>query len=103
MIEVDGPLTVALDPVLDEALVREGLARELTSRIQRLRKESGLAVTDRIRIQVQTESEEMRRTIEGFSDHISEEVLATELRLEAAHGGVIMDVDGHQLCVKLHT
>jgi isoleucyl-tRNA synthetase len=40
--------TVALDPVLDEELLREGMARELVNRIQRLRKDTGLEITDRI-------------------------------------------------------
>jgi isoleucyl-tRNA synthetase len=42
--------TVALDTELDDELRREGLARELVNRIQTLRKESGLEVTDRIRV-----------------------------------------------------
>ena len=49
----DGPLTVALDITLNEALVREGLARELVSRIQTLRKESGFEITDRIELRIQ--------------------------------------------------
>lgn len=46
-------LTVAVDITLDDELVQEGLARELVSRIQALRKDSGLEVTDRIRLQIQ--------------------------------------------------
>ncbi|HMN05963.1 MAG TPA: isoleucine--tRNA ligase [Flavobacteriales bacterium] len=49
----DGPITVAVDITLDDELVQEGLARELVSRIQALRKDSGLEVTDRIRLQIQ--------------------------------------------------
>ena len=41
---------VAIDPVLTPELVREGLAREVISRVQRMRKEAGLAVSDRIRL-----------------------------------------------------
>ena len=44
--------TAAIDPALDDALRAEGLARELVNRVQRLRKESGLDVTDRIRLAI---------------------------------------------------
>lgn len=48
----DGPLTVALDITLTDELISEGIARELVSRIQALRKESGFEVTDRVRLHV---------------------------------------------------
>jgi isoleucyl-tRNA synthetase len=48
----DGPLTAALDITLNEALIEEGIARELVSRIQTLRKESGFEVTDRIDLKI---------------------------------------------------
>ncbi len=44
--------TAALDPALDDELRAEGLARELVNRVQRLRKDSGLEVTDRIRLAI---------------------------------------------------
>lgn len=49
----DGTLTVALDITLTDELVQEGIARELVSRIQTLRKETGLEVTDRIDLRIQ--------------------------------------------------
>jgi len=54
VIETEGPLVVALDTELDDALRREGIVRELVSKIQQLRKENGLAVTDRIRVTIHT-------------------------------------------------
>jgi isoleucyl-tRNA synthetase len=53
VVKSEGRTTVALDPELDEALVAEGLARELVNRIQRLRKDSGLEITDRIELSIQ--------------------------------------------------
>ncbi|MEO1548564.1 MAG: isoleucine--tRNA ligase, partial [Bacteroidota bacterium] len=47
-----GPLTVALDITIDDALKKEGIARELVNRIQNLRKESGFEVTDKIDIYI---------------------------------------------------
>jgi isoleucyl-tRNA synthetase len=48
VVKSEGGYTVALDPALDDALVAEGVARELVNRIQRLRKDAGLEITDRI-------------------------------------------------------
>ncbi len=53
IVRAEGRYTVALDPVLTDELRREGLARELVNRVQRLRRESGLDITDRIRLGVE--------------------------------------------------
>ena len=50
VVRSEGRCTVGLDPAISEALRQEGLARELVNRIQRLRRDSGLAVSDRIRL-----------------------------------------------------
>jgi isoleucyl-tRNA synthetase len=52
VVQSDGEVVAALDPVLTDALRAEGLAREVVSRVQRLRKEAGLAVGDRIALWV---------------------------------------------------
>ncbi len=51
-VAADGPLTVALDITLSDALIQEGIARELVSRIQTLRKESGFEITDRVQLHI---------------------------------------------------
>ena len=48
VVQQDGPLFAAIDPTVTPELRAEGIARELVSRTQRLRKERGLAVSDRI-------------------------------------------------------
>ena len=53
----DGPYVVALDPALTPALRREGLARELVSRVQRLRKDAGFEVTTRIALSLEGDSD----------------------------------------------
>ncbi len=52
VVRSEGRCTVGLDPTITGPLRLEGLARELVNRIQRLRRESGLAVSDRIRLGV---------------------------------------------------
>ena len=102
VIETDGPLTVALDTDLDDDLRREGLAREVTSRLQRLRKETGLAVTDRIRVTLATDAAELRAALGAQRDYVAGEVLATTLDLvPGAAGDHQLDVDGHALSVSL--
>lgn len=73
----DGPLTVALDITLTEELLQEGLARELVSRIQTLRKETGLEVTDRIELHIQGNgNERVRSAVQAHAAHILAETLA---------------------------
>jgi isoleucyl-tRNA synthetase len=52
VVKGEGGYTVALDPTLDEELLAEGVARELVNRIQRLRKDAGLEITDRIELAI---------------------------------------------------
>ena len=59
----------ALDPTITPALRREGIARELVSRVQRMRKEAGLAVSDRIHLGIAADPEigERLRRIERLA------------------------------------
>lgn len=71
-------VTVALDITLDEALRAEGMARELVNRVQNLRKDSGLEVTDRIQLRVESGGE-LRGQLELNLDYIRTETLADEV------------------------
>jgi isoleucyl-tRNA synthetase len=74
----DGPLTVALDITLTDALVQEGIARELVSRIQTLRKESGFEVTDRVQLHIHDNGDpRLRSAVQGHAQWILAETLAT--------------------------
>jgi isoleucyl-tRNA synthetase len=66
---------VALDPALDEELLAEGLARELVNRIQRLRKDAGLEITDRIELAIGG-SDAVRAAAERHRAFIGGETLA---------------------------
>jgi isoleucyl-tRNA synthetase len=71
----------AIDPTVTEALRLEGLAREVISRVQRMRKEAGLAVSDRIRLGVSGEPD-VASAVAAHADWIRNEVLATEIRTD---------------------
>jgi len=52
LVASEGGQTVALDITLNQDLVAEGITREMVNRIQNLRKDSGLAVTDHIVVRI---------------------------------------------------
>ena len=71
-------VTVALDITMSEALIEEGIARELINRIQNIRKDSGLEVTDRIRLSI-AKHEKIDAAIASNKSYICEETLADEI------------------------
>jgi isoleucyl-tRNA synthetase len=98
----------ALDATVTPELRREGLARELVSRVQNLRKQSGLHVSDRIALRVWG-SEEVEEAARAHRAWIAEEVLALDVRVGAAeragegsyHATQAVDLDGHAATVAL--
>lgn len=73
-------VTVALDITVSPELQDEGNARELINRIQKIRKESGLQVTDRILVKIE-EYQPLRSAIINFCDYICAEVLADDIQI----------------------
>ena len=73
----------ALDPAVTPALREEGLARELVSRVQRARKEAGLAVSDRITLWV-SGTPDVEGAARARTDYISSEVLARDVTIGGA-------------------
>ncbi|HJN05195.1 MAG TPA: isoleucine--tRNA ligase [Bacteroidales bacterium] len=78
-VATDGLITVALDITVSPQLKEEGLAREFVNRVQNLRKEKGLEVTDRITLQIEKNSKSDDAII-NFNDYICSETL-TDLSL----------------------
>ena len=74
----EGSITVALDVTISEELRKEGIARELINRIQNARKDSGLDVTDRIKLTV-LKSEDLEESINKNKEYIMSETLTDEL------------------------
>ncbi len=74
--------TAALDPTLDDELRIEGMARELVNRIQRLRKDAGLEITDRIRLGIEG-GPPVQEAVHAFSEFVTGETLATSLEVGA--------------------
>ena len=86
-------LTVALDITVTPELQDEGNARELVNRIQKIRKESGLEVTDKIVVNME-EREALKSAIINFNDYICAEILADKINyLPEIQGGIEIDVN----------
>lgn len=88
----DGNLTVALEVELNDELRNEGMARELINRIQNLRKDCGLEITDRVNVSISPD-ERVKAAVDSFSDYIKGQVLADNVTL-AENGGHEVDLDG---------
>ena len=77
----EGNITVALDITIDQKLMDEGIAREIVSKIQTLRKSKGFEVTDRISLCFKGDSE-IYKSISNNIEYIKSETLANEIQFD---------------------
>ena len=77
----EGPVTVALDITITDELKQEGIARDLVNRIQNQRKEMGLEVQDKIRIEIKKNNDLINKSLEAYKDYICAETQALQLRV----------------------
>jgi isoleucyl-tRNA synthetase len=78
LVASESGLTVALDITISENLKSEGIAREIVNRVQNLRKDSGLDVTDRITLSIET-SDFVQEATQTNKEYICTEVLANDI------------------------
>ena len=89
----DGPVTVALDITLSQELKEEGIAREVVNRIQNIRKDSGLEVTDKIKIKI-LKLESLQQAVENNFDYICSETLTGDLEwVDTISDGVSIEIE----------
>ncbi|MBW8772708.1 MAG: class I tRNA ligase family protein, partial [Gemmatimonadetes bacterium] len=104
LVASDGPYVAALDPTLSAELESEGLVREFVSRVQRLRKEAGFGVTDRIALTLRG-PEAVLAAARNHAAFITEETLARRFEpggtLEKPELEQQLDLDGHAVTVGL--
>ena len=74
----NGAITVALDINLTPELLDEGIAREFINRVQKIRKDIGLEVTDRVTVNIGG-PETIITALEKYNNYICAEILADEL------------------------
>ncbi len=100
----DGGYLVAITTELTPALAQEGYARELVRRIQQLRKDTGLEISDRITLYVSA-SPLVTDLLALYGDYIREETLAVELVQNGVPEQLAQasfELDAHPVTVALH-
>jgi isoleucyl-tRNA synthetase len=85
---------------LTPALIREGLAREVVSRIQKTRKDIGLHVADRIQLRINA-SDELAAAIDAHRDYIMKDTLAVDLALSGSPQTTVFEFDGLTLSIEI--
>lgn len=95
----EGNLTVALEVELNDELRNEGMARELINRIQNIRKDSGLEITDRINVTI-TPNDTVLAAVKAYDDYIKSQVLADNITI-ANNDGIEADFDDIKLNIKV--
>lgn len=96
-----GPLTVALDTTITPDLEQEGAAREFVNRIQKIRKDSGFELTDRINVLIDTNNG-IQASLAKYYDYICAEILADSLDFQTnINGGIAIEVNDNPLKVSV--
>ena len=99
LVSNEGNLTVALEVELSEELRKEGVARELINRIQNMRKEAGLEITDRIKVFI-SPCDLSDEAVASYNEYIKGQVLADAILLEENNGTKI-EFDGFCLNIRI--
>lgn len=94
-----GLITIALDTHLNEELLLEGLAREIVNKVNTMRREADFAVTDHIKLRMQT-TERVASSFKQFEDYICQEVLAVEVEFGPTMG-TEWDLNGEQTIISI--
>lgn len=96
-----GPLTVALDLEVTDELKREGFSRELINRVQNVRKEKNLEITDKIVLIIEDKSG-VKNMISDYIEYICAEILARQIDfVQEVEGGDQIEVNDDVLTVQI--
>lgn len=98
LVASEGALTIALDVTITDALRSEGVAREIVNRVQNLRKDSGLNVTDRIELRVESNSA-TDSAVERWRDYIAAQTLSSKIEITEQKQPQMIDIDGVEISI----
>lgn len=96
----NGTVTVALDTQLTDELISEGIAREIVNKINTMRRETGLEVTDRIQVVMET-TPKVQQSFEKYKDYIEGEVLATSFIFGSTSEGKEWDINDERTIISV--
>ena len=97
IVETGPKFACALDTTITRDLKLEGLAREIVSKVQNMRRQAGLQVSDRIHLTWQAADDDVVAAFDQYSDHITSEVLASELMRSNEVDASDVEIDGHTI------
>lgn len=97
-VQTDGEQFILLNTALSDELINEGCAREIISKVQQFRKNSGFEVTDRIRLYISSD-DAVASALDMFGDYIRGEVLADEIL--PADTGISVSLNGREAVIRV--
>ncbi|QSX07693.1 isoleucine--tRNA ligase [Alkalibacter rhizosphaerae] len=92
-VQMENNVFVILDTTLNEDLLQEGYAREVVSKVQQLRKQSGFDVMDHIRLTLQAD-QDVAQAVKAFEEFIKGETLAVEV-VFTENALDVQNINGH--------
>lgn len=96
-----GRLTVALDLTITTDLKQEGIARMFVNRVQNIRKDEKMELTDRIFVEV-LDNNKIKPALDTFNHYICSEILADKLSfVSAIKNGTEIDIDDTMLTISV--
>jgi len=94
-----GAVTIILDTTINDELIIEGLAREVVNKINTMRRDEGLHVTDRIHVTIDS-TERIKNCFSLHGDYIRSEVLALSVNFDKC-AGMEWDLNGEPACIAI--
>jgi isoleucyl-tRNA synthetase len=99
-VESDGDIEVMLSTIISPELKKEGLVREVIHAVQNLRKESGLAVDDKIRLSI-SGSNEVCEAVNTLKESLLKETLSVSLQSEPLQTSTKVSLEGEEVLIGL--
>lgn len=93
-------ITIVLDTTLTDELLQEGLAREIVNKINTMRRDLGFAVTDRIKVQIES-TDRVKECYERYQNYIASEVLAVGFAFDKCELGTEWDLNGEKALIAI--
>ena len=100
----EGDYTIALDTILTEELIVEGMYRDLVRTLQVLRKDAGLKVEQRINLSVQTAGTLMEKVLANYVEKITTDTLTENFSRESIENAVIekeIEINGEKITIQI--
>ncbi|MEX0865686.1 MAG: isoleucine--tRNA ligase [Acidimicrobiia bacterium] len=101
IVEAGPDFACALDTTLTDDLRSEGLARDLVSKVQQLRREAGLRVSDRITLRWSSDDDEIADAFDNHEDYVESEVLASGITRATEGSGTSVSIQGRQVWLEV--